>query len=124
MSEEYVNYPSGQIQMGSGDLQDAISGDFTIENNAKNVHTLRRNAAGYVIGVVDASGNLSVVVSENGPEKEYVQMVNAGRPVAMRYKMPLISGNFTGVAKTAKVAFKVGEAIQLDFSVIGKITFT
>ncbi len=124
MSDDFINYPSGQIQIGAGDLQDAIGGEFTIENNAKVQHTLRKNAAGYTIGTVEASGTIDSIFSEKGPEKEYVQMAAKGKPVAIRYKMPLISGNFTGVSKTCKVTLKTGDAIACNFSVVGKIDFT
>jgi len=122
-AEELLQYTNGQIQQGA-DLQSAVGADFTIENNAKLQHTLRRNAAGIIIGVVDVSGSIDIVVDETGLEKEWLQMVLGGRAVKLRYKLPLLTGNFDGFAKTAAVTLKTGEAVTVKISVVGKIAFS
>jgi hypothetical protein len=120
--QELVNYPGGQVQMGSGDLQHATAARFSFDNGAKLQHTLRKNAAGYTIGVHEATGDVETIVPQDGPEREFLQKAIKGEPVQLRYKAPGLTATFEGIIKTGSIDMATGEAVKLNISIIGKLT--
>ena len=85
---ELVDYPTGQIQIGAGDLQHAASCKAGFKNNGKLVHTLRQSPSGFVMGVRDCEGSIDTVIPVDGPEYDYIQLMRTGGTVQFRFKVP------------------------------------
>lgn len=121
--DELKIYPGGQISFGGGgDLQDATSASFDVKNNSKLVHTLRLSPAGVQKGVLEATGTIDLVVSEDGPEREYVAKAMSGEKVSALYKFALLDVSFNGVIDGVSGELKTGEASTMKVTLVGKIS--
>ena len=119
-SSELKKYPRGQIGVGSGDLQQCTSVEVTKTNNAKVLHTLRRNGAGVVKGNVAVAFSGETVIDEDGPERDYFDLVDNGEAQNVRIKLPgAVTKTIIGVISEAKVRLTLEEGVLYSFSGVG-----
>jgi hypothetical protein len=85
---EQKQYPRGQVSFGAGDLIQCINAKFTFVNGAKVQSTLRRNPSGVILGNKSVTANFDCKVDEDGPERDWVGLVNSGKPQQARFKFP------------------------------------
>lgn len=81
-------YPQAQLSMGNGDLMQVTNFAHNIDNKGKQVHTLRRTGAGVVKGKAETEVTFDYVVDEDGPEHNYIRMVQKGTIRQLRAKIP------------------------------------
>jgi hypothetical protein len=118
---EQVIYPRGRIALGSGDLIDVTDVKIDLTNNAKQVHTLRRPGAGYTMGTQETTVTFNVAVSEEGPERDYVEMVQKGLIKQLRIKIPGKTINVEGVFKNVGFELPLDSEIKQSLTFVGKM---
>jgi hypothetical protein len=104
----------------AGDLIDVTNVSITHTNNAKQVHTLRRDGAGVVLGVKETTVSFDAVISEDGPERDYFQLVKLGRIQQLRIKIPGQTITVQGVYKDSNFELPLDDAIKVSLAFIGK----
>lgn len=81
-------YPKAQLAMGNGDLMQVTNFSHNIDNKGKQQHTLRRTGAGLVMGKAESEVTFDYAVDEDGPEHNYIRMVQKGTIRQLRAKLP------------------------------------
>lgn len=122
MADSLATYPTGQIQIGAGDLQYAASASLSFKNNGKLVHTLRQSPSGIVFGVREADGKIETVVPSTGPEYNYAQQVNSGKKIQFRFKVPDKNVTVDGAFTALDLEVPLGDVVKMSLSFIGKVT--
>lgn len=120
MSEEQKVFPKGQIAMGNGDLIDVTNVRFAIVNNGKQIHTLRRSGAGMFKGNEETTVSFDAVVSEDGPERDYLKMVKTGAIKALRLKIPGETVTVNGMVTSRTTEFSTDNEIKFSLEFKGK----
>jgi len=118
---ELKRHPRGQIALGAGELQQATLGDFTFTNNAKLKHTLRKTPSGVVLGTRECSGTIEVNLDEDGPERDWIGLVESGESKNFRFKMPLLTRTIEGVCSSVNAKLPLDDAVTLTISFVGKL---
>lgn len=123
MANEQKQYPRGQVGLGAGDLQQCTDVEFTSANNAKVVGTLRKNPSGIVIGnkAVAITGNSRV--DEDGPERDFFDLVDSGKPQQARFKFPGgVTKACTVVVAEVKGSFTQEDGVLQSWTMVGYMT--
>lgn len=99
-NEEPKAFPHGYIAMGNGDLMQVSNFNVKYANNGKAVHTQRVTVAGFVIGKPVANASFTYEIDEDGPEHNYMRLVQRGTIKKLRVKIPggvtfMLTGIFT-----------------------------
>lgn len=81
-----LDFPRGQVAMNGGDLVQVQDATLDIVNGGKVISTLRSNPAGFVKGNLVATLKFNGVVSEDGPERDWPEMVATGDPQQVIFK--------------------------------------
>lgn len=115
-------YPRGRIALDSGDLVDVTNVKVSTTNNAKQVHTLRQPGAGVTMGNPETTITFDVAISEDGMERNYLEMVRKGTLKQIRIKVPGATINVEGVFKETGFELPLDSEIKQNLSFIGKIT--
>lgn len=112
-------YPRGRIALGNGDLIDVTNIKYTHTNNAKQVHTIRQKGSGIVLGNEESTISYDCVVSEDGAERDYFQLVKTGRIVQLRVKVPGETITVQGTYKTRDFELPLDDSIKLSMEFVG-----
>lgn len=118
--QELKQYPRGQVSFAGGDLQQCTDVEFTQVNGAKVVSTLRRNPSGVTIGnkAVSVTGNSRI--DEDGPERNFFDLVDAGKPQQARFKFPGgVTKVLNCVAAEIKSGFTLEEGVNQSWQLVG-----
>jgi hypothetical protein len=115
-------YPRGQIAQGSGDLIDVTNIKLDQVNNGKQVHTIRRKAAGVTLGVEETTISFDSVVSEEGQERDYFTLVKKGIITQVRIKIPGETMTVNGIYTTRNFELPLDDAIKLSLTFIGAMS--
>lgn len=119
---EQLIYPRGRIALDSGDLIDVTNVKLDLTNNSKQIHTLRRKGAGFTLGVEETTITFDVVVSEDGPERDYLAMIKQGQVKQVRIKVPTLTLTVEGTFKDLSFELPIDDAIKQSLTFIGKLT--
>lgn len=119
MADEQKLYPRGRIALDNGDLMDVTNIKFDHTNNAKQVHTIRKKGAGITMGVEESTVSFDIVVSEDGLERNYINMVKRGRIKQVRIKVPGETMTINGVFKDQSYDIPLDDSIKLTMNFIG-----
>jgi hypothetical protein len=121
MSADFPDYTQGYIAMLNGDLLDVTNVKITTKRNNKIIHTLRRSGAGKQHGTEETTVTFDAVVSEAGPERDYLADLKAGKIRKLRYKMPGETGTVLGSADERSVEFSLDNAVKYSISFSGRL---
>ena len=113
-------YPRGFIAMDSGDLIDVTNVKHDIVNNAKQVHTIRQTGAGVTLGVEETTISFDAVVSEDGPERDYLRFLKRGTLKQIRIKIPGETISINGIFTTRGMELPLDSEIKFSLTFIGK----
>lgn len=122
MSAEQSLYPRGRIALDSGDLIDVTNVKVDTTNNAKQIHTLRQKGAGFTLGVEETTVSFDIVCSENGEERNYIDMLKRGLVKQVRIKIPGRTMTVNGTVKQMSVELPIDDAIKQTVSFIGHMS--
>ncbi len=112
-------YPRGRIALGGGDLVDVTNIKITTTNNAKQVHTIAQKGAGITLGVEETTVTYDSVISEDGQERDYFQLVKTGKIGQVRLKLPGETITVEGVYKSRDFEMPLDDSIKLSMEFIG-----
>jgi len=112
-------YPRGRIALGNGDLIDVTNIKVTTKNNAKQVHTIAQKGAGITMGVEETTVSYDSVISEDGQERDYFQLVKTGKIVQLRIKLPGETITVQGVYASRDFELPLDDSIKLSCEFIG-----
>lgn len=115
-------YPRGQIALDNGDLLDVTNVKVDHTNNGKQVHTIRRKAAGIVLGTEETTVSYDSVISEEGQERDYFNMVKKGLIKQLRIKIPGETITVNGIYTSRSFELPLDDSIKLAMSFIGGMT--
>ncbi len=121
MSDDFNKYPRGAIAMGNGDLMQVTNATVDLKNNAKLKHTLRKKGAGAVLGNEECTVSFDFEIPEIGPEKDYIDLVQAGTVKQIRLKVPGKTYVVNGVFSSCKHELPLDDAIKGSCEFIGKM---
>lgn len=112
-------FPRGYIAMGNGDLIQVVNVKIDHTNNAKQVHTIRQKGAGITLGVEETTVSFDAVVSEDGPERDYLKMLKKGQIKQLRVKIPGETLSINGVVSQRSVELPLDAEIKFSITFIG-----
>lgn len=114
-------FPRGRIALGGGDLIDVTNIKVTTTNNAKQVHTINQKGAGITLGTEETTVSYDSVVSQDGVERDYYQLVKTGKIVQLRLKVPGETITVTGAYKSRDFELPLDDSIKLSMEFIGAL---
>jgi hypothetical protein len=120
MAEPQKIFPRGSIAMGTGDLIDVTNIKVDHVNNAKQVHTIKQKGAGVTLGVEETTVSFDAVVSEDGPERDYLELLRAGTFKQIRIKIPGETISVNGVVSALSKELPLDAEIKFSITFIGK----
>jgi hypothetical protein len=120
-TEDYLNFPRGQIGMGSGNLQQCTNAKFSYKNNAKGKGTIARPQAGFVMGEPSLEGTLEFDIDENGLERDLLADVKAGTRKPFRFKDSTATYEIIGVLTSFDLEVPKDDCVHVGVSYIGKL---
>lgn len=112
-------YPRGRIALGSGDLIDVTNVKVNHTNNAKQVHTMNRSGTGVVKGVEETTVSYDAVISSEGQERDYFQLVKSGKIVQLRIKLPGETITVEGMYKSRSFDLPMDDSVKVSLEFIG-----
>lgn len=113
-------FPRGRIALGNGDLIDVTDVKYSHTNNGKQVHTIRNKGDGVVLGNEESSVSYNCVVSADGAERDYYQLVKTGKITNLRLKVPGETITVEGIYTTREFDMPLDDSIKLAMTFIGK----
>lgn len=113
-------YPRGYIAMGNGDLIQVTNVKIDHTNNAKQVHTIRQKGAGITFGVEETTVSFDSVVSEEGPERDYLSMLKRGTIKQIRIKIPAETITIDGAVSALSKELPLDAEIKFSITFIGR----
>jgi hypothetical protein len=112
-------YPRGRIALGNGDLIDVTNVKVNTTNNSKQVHTIAQPGAGITKGVEETTVSYESVVSENGQERDYFQLIKTGKITQLRIKVPGETITVEGAYKSRDLELPLDDSIKLSMEFVG-----
>jgi len=102
--DELKVFPRGQIGLGTGRLVTCTGGNYRIGNAGQLQHVLAQDQpAGVVFGGLSLSGQLTMVVPEDGAERDLVSDLKKGKILPFKFRdadgWEEITGALTEVTK-------------------------
>lgn len=113
-------YPRGRIALQTGDLIDCTNVKIDQTNNSKQVHTILQRGAGITQGNEETTVTFDLVVSEQGPERDWLGMLKKGTVKQIRMKLPGLTITVDGVVKQISTELPLDDAIKQTITFIGK----
>lgn len=117
---ELLVYPRGQMGFGAGDLMQITDISFDYTNNGQLKHTLKRSPSGKTFGNKELSGSFTVIVDEDGLERDYFARVENGEEVDMRMKIPQLTKGIVGALSGISGSLPLDDAIEFTVNWFGK----
>lgn len=121
MADTQLLYPRGAIALGSGDLIDVTNVKIDLANGAKQVHTIRQKGAGFTLGVEETTVTFDAVISDQGEERDYFDLLKKGRIRQIRLKIPGRTMTVNGTVSSIGVELPLDDAIKQNITFIGKL---
>ena len=72
---EQKRYPQAFLAQGNGDFVSCTNFSIKTTNNAKQIHTLREKGSGFTLGKTESTVSADLVVSEDGPERNFYRQL-------------------------------------------------
>lgn len=119
-NKDFLDYPKGQVAMGSGDLLDCADITITFEDGEKVMATLRMNPAGSTHGMRSATATFKSLISNEGFERDYMTKYRKREVVKVRLKVPGLVFSCEGRLSKPQIVSNVDNAIEFTTSVVGK----
>jgi hypothetical protein len=119
MSAEQLIYPRGRIALANGDLVDCTNVKIDHTNNSKQVHTILKKGAGITQGNEETTVTFDLVISENGPERDWISYLKKGLIKQLRLKLPGLTLTVNGVVKQSAIDMPLDDAIKQSVTFIG-----
>lgn len=121
MADDMKTYPRGRIAMGSGDLIDVTDVKHDVSNDASLVHTLRTpKGAGVVQKTEKTTVSFNAVVSEDGPERDYMKDLKSGRIRQIRLKIPGETLTVNGMVSKRSLEIPLDDAVKYSIEFVGR----
>src|SRR5574341_163494 len=120
MADDMKLYPRGAIAMGNGDLIDVTNVKVDKSNGLKLQHTLRQKGAGLSMGVEETMVSFDALVSEDGPERDYLKMLKKGTIKQLRVKLPCETLTINGTVSKRSVEIPLDDAVKYTIEFIGR----
>lgn len=113
-------YERGKVAVGAGELQDCTDVKWTLTRNAKNKHVLAQpQPSGHVFGVSDGNFTLTIIVREDGSDRDWVGALIDGTPQTLRFKDSNGTTIFSGVTSTVDATYTLDDAVAYTVSGVG-----
>ena len=112
-------YPKARISIGGGDLQDVTNLKTMSTNNSKQVHTILQQGAGVTEGVKESTVSWDSVISQEGFERDYVNLLDTAVIFQLRVKLPGVTLTYEGVLVSLDVEGPLDDSIKLSCSFVG-----
>ncbi len=112
-------YPKARISLGGGDLQDVTNLKANSTNNAKQVHTILQQGAGITEGVKESTISWDSVISSEGFERDYVNLLDTAVIFQLRVKIPGLTLTYEGTLKTIDLEGPLDDSIKLSCEFVG-----
>lgn len=110
------------LASGNGDLVMVTDWSSTLDNGAKQVHTLRRSGAGVAFGPEEGGCSFNFPIGENGFERDYVRDIQQRKVKQLRLKVP--GGavlTYNGAYKNLKLDSSLDDATKGAVEFVGKL---
>lgn len=120
MADKQKIYSRGFIAMGNGDLLTVTNVKFDLKNNAKQVHTLRREGDGIFFGPQETTVSFDFVINEEGPERDWFALVQKKQIKQLRLKIPGKTITVNGAFGSVSVEFATDNEIKGSAEFMGK----
>ena len=119
---EQKRYPQAFLAQGNGDFVSCTNFSIKTTNNAKQIHTLREKGSGFTLGKTESTVSADLVVSEDGPERNFYRQLQTGTPIQLRAKIPggevkTLNGVYSGV----DLECPLDDAVKLSLSFVGNM---
>jgi len=115
-------YPTGQVSLGTGNLQEATVSSFKTANGGTLMHTLAKSPSGVAFGNKDCSGTIDFIVPQTGPEHDVISDIQAGTHRSFRFKAATATWSIKGVFVDATVNFADRGAVKVTASFVGELS--
>jgi len=113
-------FPKARIAFGAGDLNKAIDVTLTRNRNVKNIATMRKRNAGQSSGAKDDSLEFTLVVGEDGLERDFDGAYDREETVNLRLKIPGgLTYPFDGQFDNPVISSQVDGATTYKCKVVG-----
>lgn len=119
-SNDFLDYPKGQVALGAGDLLDCADITIAFEDGEKVLATLRMNPAGSTHGMRSATATYKSLISKDGFERDYMAKYRKRETVQLRLKVPGMVFSCTGRFSKPQIVANVDNAIEFTISIVGK----
>jgi hypothetical protein len=116
--------PRGQVTVGNGTLQFASTARVSARNGAKLKHALRKSPSGVTLGNNEADGELTLDISEDGPERNFWKLLASGEVTEFIYEIPADDQAFEAVVSQIDVDFPNDDAVTKRVAWIGALVST
>jgi hypothetical protein len=120
LQDDFLDHPSGQISLAQGKLSQATLARCSYTNNGKLLHTLKRSPAGFNLGNKEVSGSIETVISKDGMERNYFDLVKNGEQKQFRFEIPAATVAIKGIFTQVELEVPVGDAVKVRTQFIGK----
>src|SRR4051812_22190387 len=118
---EQKRYPQAFLAQGNGDFMSCTNFSIKTTTNAKQIHTLREKGSGFTLGRTETTISADMVVSEDGPERNFYRDLLQGKPIQIRAKIPggdVVTVN--GVYSSVDLDAPLDDAVKISLSLVGK----
>lgn len=119
-NDDFKQFPRGYIAMDNGDLLDVTDVKIRDKRANKIKHTIRVEGAGKVKGPLETEISFDAIVSEDGPERDYLALLKSGKIKKLRYKMPGETGSIKGTVDERSLEFPLEDAVKYSIIFSGK----
>ncbi len=126
MSNDYADYPKGQIAYNGGNLQDAFDIQLKLEDGETDVHTLRNNgmAVGSTGGKRRAEITFKSAISQAGFERDYFGAWQKRKVVNIRVKVPGKTFSITGRLRQPAISANLDSFVEFTVTLGGKYSLS
>src|SRR5574341_796310 len=83
-------------------------------------HTLRQKGAGLSMGVEETMVSFDALVSEDGPERDYLKLLKKGTIKQLRVKLPGETLTINGGVSKRSVEIPLDDAVKYTIEFIGR----
>jgi len=119
-SNDFLDYPKGQVALGPGDLLDCADITIAFEDGEKVLATLRMNPAGSTHGMRSASATYKSLISKEGFERDYMTKYRKREVIQLRLKVPGMVFSCVGRFSKPQIVANVDNAIEFTITIVGK----
>lgn len=122
MADDFLQYPKGRIALDGGDLEDVTNFTITTTGTNKIIHTLRKPGAGKFKGPVECKVTFDAALSENGPDRDWLEMLQKGTFKKLRFKVPGITATVIGSVDEHALTCTIDDAGKYSVTYSGKLS--